>query len=254
MSKLVLGVDIGGSGIKGAVVDLDSGELHTDRIKITTPNPSTPGAVAKVVRRLARQLEWSEGPIGFGFPAPILDGVTQTASNIDKAWIKFSAREFLTTELGMPCFLINDADAAGLGELHFGAAFGLRGTVILLTLGTGIGSALFHNGNLVPNTEFGYLMYKDSIVEKYASNQARKAKGLSYSQWGKTLNDVLLYMYRLFYPELFIIGGGISKRFHLYGKYLKPGIPVIPAKNYNDAGIIGAAWYAGDQMKTPLSL
>lgn len=249
MYEYMLGVDIGGSGIKAAIVNLHKGELHTERIKITTPQPSTPAAVVKVIHKLKTALKWDQGPIGFGFPAPVLNGVTMTASNIDDSWIGFHAQEFLEKELGHPCFIVNDADAAGLGELRYGAAAGYSGTVILLTLGTGIGSALLHHGTLVPNTELGHLMYRNSILEKYASNKARKDGKMSYSQWGKELNAAMSYIYRLCYPDVFILGGGISKRFDNYSKYLNPGAPVIPAKNFNEAGIIGAAVFAAIESR-----
>lgn len=247
MGQQLLGVDVGGTGIKAAIVDVKKGTLLTERFKFATPQPATPQAVLSTIQKLIRKLDWKKGPIGCGFPAVVTNGITKTASNIDKSWIDFQAEEYFRKELKLPFYLVNDADAAGIAEQRYGSASSYTGTVLLLTIGTGIGSALFVNGILVPNTEFGHLGYKSGVVEDYVSNKARKANKLSYTKWGKELNEVLKYYLRVVCPEVIVLGGGLSKRFDLYSRYLNPGVPVITATHYNDAGVIGAAAYAVDR-------
>ena len=238
-----LGIDIGGSGIKGAIVNLQTGELETERLRIPTPTPSTPEAVAETVARLVRELDWN-GPVGCGFPAAIQHGVSMTASNISKDWIGVNVESLLSKTLNMPVAVVNDADAAGLAEVRFGGGKGKNGLVLLLTIGTGIGSALITDGKLVPNTELGHLKFKGDIAEKYCSDSARKREDLSWKQWGKRFDQYLHHVNRLCYPDLFVLGGGASKKFEKFEEYLTVSVPVVPAELLNLAGIIGAAMAA----------
>ena len=240
-----LGIDIGGSGIKGGPVDLDSGALIRKRVRIETPRPSHPEAVAGTIRRLVAAFPEAAGRIGCAFPAIILSGRVNSAANVDDSWIGTDADRLLSETCGRPVVVINDADAAGLAEARVGAAAGREGVVIVLTLGTGIGSALLHDGRLVPNTELGHLEVGGRVIEKAASNRARKREGLSFEAWATRLNDYLSHLERLFSPGLFVIGGGISKRFGEYGPYLQTRAEIVPAALRNDAGIVGAAMQAG---------
>lgn len=236
----VLGIDVGGSGIKGAPVDLETGKLLADRIRIQTPNEAEPEPVAAVVAEIARSFDW-KGPIGVGFPAPIKAGVTLMAANVSDDWVGVNADDLLTRITGCDCTMINDADAAGLAEMKFGAGKGNRGTVIMITLGTGIGTALFHRGFLLPNTEFGHLTIDGKDAEHRASDAARQNEDLSWKKFARRLNTFLFEMERLFWPDLFIIGGGISKKSVKYIPLLEIETPVIPARFLNEAGIVGAA-------------
>lgn len=244
MSKLVLGIDIGGTGIKGAVVDVKTGEFVSEKIKYKTPEISTPKAVLSIIKKMIEDFEWDKKRIGFGFPAIIKNGVSCSAANIDKSWIDFDIVDYFGKHIKNPLTVVNDADSAGLAELLFGAAKKKKGTVLLLTLGTGIGSALFVDGKLIPNTEFGHLKWKKSITEDYASNRARKTKDLEWSEFGKELNAVINHIELLLSPDCIIIGGGISKNFDEYVDCLDAKAEVIPAKLKNNAGIIGAAYYS----------
>ena len=236
----VLGIDVGGSGIKGAPVDTKTGKLLAERIRIKTPKNAEPQPVAEVVAEIARSFSWN-GPIGIGFPAPIKAGIAMMAANISEKWVGTNADDLFTKTTGCDCTMINDADAAGLAEMKFGAGKGQPGTVIMVTLGTGIGSAIFHRGNLLPNTEFGHLEIKGEEGEQRASDAARQRDGLSWKKYAKRLNKYLTAMERLFWPDLFIIGGGISKESEKYIPLLKIETPVIPAQFLNEAGIVGAA-------------
>ena len=239
--KEILGIDVGATGIKGAIVDINKGELITERIKYPTPKPATPHAMTGVMKQIIADFNWKGKPVGMGFPAIIKEGVALSASNIDDTWLNFPIVGFLNKKLKCPVNVINDADAAGLAEKQFGGGSQKNGLVILLTLGTGIGSALFYDGTLIPNTELGHLKYKDSIAEKYASNSARELKELNYKTWGKELNKVLNHIEFILSPNHFIIGGGISKKFEKYAEYLKTDATIEPAKMLNNAGIVGAA-------------
>jgi len=247
----ILGIDVGATGTKGAVVDPKTGKLLTEKIKIRTPDSKKPDDMIAVMNELVDAFEWKGKPVGIGFPAIIKDDRSWSASNIHKSWIGFRVREKISKALGCPVYVINDADAAGMAEIHFGQGKGKSGTVLLLTLGTGIGSALFINGILVPNTEFGQLYYKNSITEHYASNSARKNKELSWEAFGKELNGVLEYIDFIFSPDLIILGGGISKKMENYEEHISDKINIVPAHNLNNAGIIGAAMayarFVGDQ-------
>lgn len=236
----ILGVDIGGTGIKGAPVDVVTGALCSERVRRPTPTPSTPEAVADVVLDIVRQFEW-DGPVGCAFPAPIKGGVMRTAANVDKTWIGVNGEQLLRERTGLPVRFINDADAAGVAEMELGAGKGQTGVVMLLTLGTGIGSAIFVNGVLMPNTELGHLPYHGRDIEAYASDRARKDRELGWPEWAGRLNEVLAQLEFLFYPDLFIIGGGVSRKHDKFLPLLRTEAKVVPAQLLNDAGIVGAA-------------
>ena len=236
----VLGIDIGGSGIKGAPVDTETGKLLAERIRIKTPRGAEPQPVANIVAEIARSFKW-QGPIGIGFPAPIKVGVSLMAANVSGKWVGLNADDLFTKTIGCDCTMINDADAAGLAEMKFGAGRGQPGTVIMITLGTGIGTAIFYRGNLLPNAEFGHLEMHGRDAEQRASDAARQRDELSWKKYAKRLNRYLAAMERLFWPDLFIVGGGISKESDKYIPLLKIATPVIPAQFLNEAGIVGAA-------------
>ena len=239
-----LGIDIGGSGIKGAPVDLTSGRLTATRLRIPTPQPATPEAVAQVVAEIVDHFSWS-GPIGCGLPAVLQDGIARTAANIDPLWIGTDARHLLSDQTGCDVNVINDADAAGVAEIAYGAGKNRQGTVLLVTVGTGLGTALFHDGCLFPNTELGHLWLEEKIAEKFASATVRKAEGLSYRRWAKRFDLYLHHLQALFWPDLFIIGGGISKKHEKFFPYLTIETEIKPATLANEAGIVGAAATAG---------
>lgn len=236
----VLGIDVGGSGIKGAIVDIKKGELITERHRIPTPQPATPKAVSRTVRKLTEHFEW-KGPIGSGFPAAIQNGVSKTASNIDKSWIGVNVEKLFADATNCPVKVVNDADAAGLAEVTFGGGKDQDGLIVLLTLGTGIGSALIIDGKLVPNTEFGHLKFKGGIAEHYAADSVRKRKDLSWKEWGKRLNEYLHHVNRICYPDLIILGGGASKKFEKFEDEIDAPVKIRPAELLNQAGIVGAA-------------
>jgi polyphosphate glucokinase len=236
----VLGIDVGGSGIKGAPVDIKTGKLLAERVRIKTPKKAEPQPVADVVAEIAKSFDW-KGPIGIGFPAPIKGGVALMAANVSEKWVGTNADELFTKTTGCDCTMINDADAAGLAEMKFGAGKGQPGTVIMITLGTGIGTAIFYRGNLLPNTEFGHLDMNGKDAEHRASDAVRQRDELSWKKYAKRLNKYLTAMENLFWPDLFIIGGGISKESEKYIPLLKLKTPVIPAQFLNEAGIVGAA-------------
>jgi polyphosphate glucokinase len=239
-----LGVDIGGTGIKAAPVDLSTGTLTAERVKLDTPHPSLPAAVAATVRELVTGFAWT-GPVGVTFPGVVMDGVIKTAANVDKSWIDTDARELFGQATGQAVAVINDADAAGLAEMKFGAGGGQKGTVLMLTLGTGIGSALFIDGILVPNTEFGHIQIRGREAEKRASELVREEHDLSWGKWAGRVDEYLEHMEQLLSPKLFIIGGGISKKSDKFLPRLT-GLraTVVPATMLNDAGIVGAAMVA----------
>ena len=236
----VLGIDVGGSGIKGAPVDTKTGKLLAERIRIKTPKKAEPQPVADVVAEIAKSFDW-KGSIGIGFPAPIKSGVTLMAANVSPKWVGTNADELFTKTTGCDCTMINDADAAGLAEMKFGAGKGQHGTVIMITLGTGIGTAIFYHGNLLPNAEFGHLDMNGKDAEHRASDAVRQREELSWKKYAKRLNKYLTAMDKLFWPDLFIIGGGISKESEKYIPLLKLETPVVPAQFLNEAGIVGAA-------------
>jgi polyphosphate glucokinase len=239
-----LGIDIGGSGIKGAPVDVYNGKLLAKRVRIATPNPPTAKKVAQVVHDLVQHFNW-RGKLGVGFPGIVRDGHILTAANMHESWVHVHAENLFAERTQCACKLINDADAAGLAELHHGAGKGRAGKVIMLTFGTGIGSALFLDGKLVSNTEFGHLQLRGKIAEARASDRARIQKKLSWKVWGKRVAEYLAHLELLFSPDLFIIGGGASKDFELFKKNLKRiHAEIVPAQHGNTAGILGAAMAA----------
>ena len=247
-----LGIDIGGSGIKFGLVDIDRGELIGDRFKIDTPQPSTPEAVAAAIKEALKTLNWKGDKIGVGFPAIIMDGVSLSAANIDKAWIGTNVEELLQSYTGHKYYVINDADAAGMAERMYGTINHIKGTVLLLTLGTGIGSALFYDGTLIPNTEFGHIQYRGDIAENWVSNRARKDRNLGYDDWALELAAFLDYMILLLSPRLIVLGGGISFRFDEFAHHFNHlRTPVVSASAFNDAGIIGAAIAAYPELMEP---
>ncbi|MFF9573249.1 polyphosphate--glucose phosphotransferase [Streptomyces sp. NPDC014685] len=240
----IFGVDIGGSGIKGAPVDLDRGELAQERHKVLTPHPATPEDVAGCVAEVVGHFDWS-GPVGITFPGVVTGGRTRTAANVDKGWIDLDARELLGDRLGQPVTILNDADAAGIAEMTFGAGRDRKGTVIVLTLGTGIGSALFIDGRLVPNTELGHLELNGHDAEKRASTKAREDEDLSWHRWARRLQKYLAHVEMLFSPELFIIGGGVSRKADKFLPLIENvRAEMVPAQLQNNAGIVGAAMAA----------
>ncbi len=244
-----LGIDIGGSGIKGAPVDLKKGEFAEERLRIETPVPSTPDAVVDVVLRVAENFKDSTGdsPIGVTVPAVVIHGQVRTAANIDKSWIGIDAATLLSTKLGRPVTVVNDADAAGVGELQYGAGRNVDGLVLLATLGTGIGSALLYDGKLIPNSELGHLEIDGHDAETRASSNARETEDLSWEEWAARLQRYFGHVENLLAPDLIVIGGGVSKHADKYLPLLHLRAPVVPAQLGNAAGIVGAAWLAANQ-------
>ena len=236
----ILGIDVGGSGIKGAPVDTETGQLLAERIRIKTPKNGEPEPIAEVVNQIAQSFNW-KAPIGIGFPAPIKGGVAMMAANVSEKWVGTNADALFTKITGCDCTMINDADAAGVAEMSFGAGRGNYGTVIMSTLGTGIGTAIFHRGQLLPNTEFGHLEIDGEDAEFRASDAARQRDDLSWKKYAKRLNKFLGTMERLFWPNLFIIGGGISKESEKFLPLLTIDTHIVPAQLLNEAGIVGAA-------------
>lgn len=251
----ILGIDVGGSGIKGAPVDIETGALIAERIRIRTPEGAEPKPVAEVTAEIARSFKW-KGPIGIGFPAPIKSGVALMAANISRKWVGTNADELFTNVTGCPCKVGNDADVAGLAEMMFGAGKDHAGTVVIITLGTGIGTAIFYNRHLLPNAEFGHLEIKGEDAEYRASDAARQRDDLSWKKYAKRLNKYLAAMEKLFWPDLFIIGGGISKAHEKFIPLLTVQTKVMSAQLQNEAGIVGAALFTQGtvkkaKMKTP---
>ena len=241
----ILGIDIGGSGIKGAIVDTERGEFASDRLRIETPQPAKPPAVADVVARIVSHFDW-QAAIGCTFPAVVQHGVTLTAANVDDEWIGADAKTLMEQKTGNPVIVLNDADAAGIAEMKFGAGRERRGLVVILTLGTGVGSSLFINGHLVPNTEFGHLIIRGKDAEWRTSDRARQEKDYSWKAWGKRLSEHLQYMETLITPDLFIIGGGVSKKYEKFFPHIRCDTQIVPAQLRNRAGIVGAAIAAAD--------
>lgn len=244
----ILGIDIGGSGIKGAIVDTATGELKSERIRLVTPQPATPEAVAQTLKKLVDQIGY-KGPIGCGFPARVINGEVLTAANIDKSWINVKVEDLFSKVTGQKVFVANDADVAGLAELTFGAVKDYKGPVLFLTIGTGIGSALFINGQMYPNTEFGHIKFKGDIAEHYCSDAVREREELGYKEWGERLNKFLEYIAFLTQPDFIVLGGGVSKKFEKYESKLTLSTKVVPATTLNLAGIIGAAMYAKSHLE-----
>jgi len=238
--KKILGIDIGGSGVKGAIVNTKKGELITERYRIPTPQPATPEAVAKVIKKIAKHFDW-KGPIGVGFPGVIQQGVARTAANVDKTWIDKNLNKLFSKATGCVVHVVNDADAAGMAEVKFGAGKDKKGTIMLITVGTGLGTVIFSDGKLVPNLEFGHLLLHGADAELYASDAARSKNKLDWDTWAGRFNEYLLRIEELTWPDLIIIGGGASKKGDKFFPYLSTKATVVPAKLMNEAGIVGAA-------------
>jgi polyphosphate glucokinase len=236
----ILGIDIGGSGVKGAPVDVEKGVLRAERQRIPTPQPPIPDTLGNVVAEVAHHFKW-QGPIGCTFPGVIKAGVVYTAANIDEAWIGLNGQKLLEEKTGCPVIFLNDADAAGIAEMQFGAGKDRHGIVIMLTFGTGIGSAIFVDGRLVPNTEFGHMEIRGKDAEHRAADRVRTEKELSWEKWAERVNEFLGRMELLFSPDLFIIGGGVSKKHDKFLPLLQTRAEIVPAQLLNEAGMIGAA-------------
>ncbi len=238
--KKILGIDIGGSGIKGAVVHTKKGELITERHRIPTPQPSTPDSVAEVIQKITKHFDW-KGPVGVGFPGVIQQGVARTAANVDKSWIDKDLNKLFSEVTGCRVHVINDADAAGMAEVKFGAGKDTRGTLMLITVGTGLGTVVFTNGKLVPNLELGHIILHGADAELYATDAVRKKDELDWDTWGSRFNEYLLRIEELVWPDKIIIGGGVSKKGEKFFPQLTTKASVVPAKLMNEAGIVGAA-------------
>lgn len=236
----ILGIDVGGTGIKGAVVDTKKGKLVTERVRLLTPQPATPDAVIECISQVIKEFKW-KGQVGVGFPAAVVDEIVRTASNIDKSWIGVNAAAKIQKKTGCPTHLVNDVDAAGFAEMKFGAGKKEKGTVIITAFGTGIGTAIFRRKKLIPNSELGHLILHGDIAEKYAANSVRERDELSWEEWAGRVNEYLSHLEKLFYPNLIIFGGGVSKHYDEYRGFLNIESPLVPAETRNHAGIIGAA-------------
>ena len=245
----ILGIDVGGSGIKAALVETADGSLLTERIRIETPRPATPQAVGKALQSVVRQMNW-KGPVGLGFPAAIQHGLARTAANIDKSFIGLPIADYFSEQTGCKVYTANDADAAGLAEMHFGAGRDVPGVVLIVTIGTGLGTALFTDGHLLPNTELGHILLDNGReAERYASEAVRVAKKLKWKEWGKRLDHYLETLERLHWPDLMVLGGGVSKKLEKFAPMISVRTPVVAAKFLNQAGIVGAALFAESRIR-----
>ncbi|MFP4323270.1 MAG: polyphosphate--glucose phosphotransferase [Anaerolineales bacterium] len=237
----ILGIDIGGSGVKGAPIDINTGEFAAERFRIPMPQPAKPEAVIECIQEIVNAFEW-KGPIGCGFPGVIKQGVVLTAANVDDSWIGYDLQQVLETRIGQPVRVLNDADAAGVAEMQFGAGRGRKGLVMIVTLGTGIGTAGFIDGRLIPNLELGHIEIKGKDAEDKAANSAREDEDLSWKKWAKRVDRYLYRLELLVWPDLYIIGGGVSKKFDKFvPRFKKTSVEVVPAQLRNHAGIVGAA-------------
>jgi polyphosphate glucokinase len=248
--RVAIGVDVGGSGIKAGAVDLATGQLLSDRLRVATPEPSTPDAVVRSIARLVKRAGAGldpTTPVGVGVPSVVIDGVTLTAANVDPAWIGFDAGTALAKALKRPVHVLNDADAAGLAEMRYGAGAGKDGVVLVLTLGTGVGSALFNDGRLVPNTELGHMEIRGRDAERRSAAAARTRRGLSWKAWASDLDEHLHAIDKILWPALIIFGGGVSKRADRFLPLLTARPPMVPATLQNDAGIVGAGLAASER-------
>ncbi len=244
----ILGIDVGGTGIKAAIVETTTGELIGERTRVETPRPATPEAIARTLKELLEQIGWS-GPIGMGFPAAIQHGIARTAANVDKSFIGLPITRFFSEKTGCPVFVANDADVAAMAEMRFGAGKGNRGVVLIVTIGTGLGTALFTNGQLLPNTELGHVFLNNGAeAERYASEAVRVIKKLKWKEWGERFNHYLTTMENLLWPDLIVLGGGISKKLEKFSPLITTKAPVVAAGFLNQAGIVGAALFADEEM------
>lgn len=245
----ILGLDVGGTGIKSAIIETDTGELVDARQRVGTPQPALPASLAAAIHALIRQHQWC-GPVGMGFPAAIRQGVARTAANIDPGFIGLPVADYFSRQTGCPIFVLNDADAAGIAEMRFGAGRGNTGVVLLVTLGTGLGTALFSGGQLLPNTELGHLFLANGLeAERYAAESVRVREGLDWDDWGARLNLYLNTLEKLFWPDLIILGGGVSRKLEKFAPALTLRTPVVAARLQNQAGIVGAALFAEESLR-----
>jgi len=251
MQDLVLGIDVGATGMKGGLVDVENGEMVSERFKILTPRPATPAKMAAVIAEIVNHFNYT-GIVGCGFPSIIKNNVAYSAANIDQSWIGTNVTETFSGITNCEMVVCNDADVAGMAEMRFGRGKNEKGLVMIITIGTGLGSALFIDGKLIPNTELGHLKFKDSIAEKYCAGSTRKKLDLSYEEWGARFNEYLIHIEHLFSPDLIILGGGTSKKFDLFSDRITIKALVEPAMMRNNAGIIGAAVLAKKQNKEAL--
>lgn len=249
---IALGIDVGGSGIKGAPVDLDAGEWAEERLRIPTPGKSTPKNVLAVITEIVDNFASSIGdaPVGIAFPAPVRHGHIPMIANLDQKWVGLNVGDYFSDALGREVIMVNDADAAGLAEVHYGAAKGFPGVVVTTTLGTGIGSAVFVDGNLVPNTEFGHLEIDGHDAESRAASSVKDKEGLSYKEWAVRLQRYYETLTKLLWPDLIVVGGGVSREHEKFLPLLDLDAEIVPAKLRNRAGIIGAAWWAAHHPAT----
>ncbi len=246
--KKILGIDFGGSGIKGAIVNTKKGTLKSKRYRIPTPDPASPEAVGEVIGRIVEHFDW-KGPVGVGYPGVVQNGIARTAANIDKGFLNLNINRSFSRMTGCPVYVMNDADAAGLAEMKFGAGKGFKGVTSLVTVGTGLGTVMFAGGKLVPNLELGHIILKGDDAEKYASDAARKNEDLTWETWALRFNEYLGRLEDLTWPDLIIIGGGASKKDDKFFQFLNTRARVVPAELLNEAGIIGAALAARYQYK-----
>ncbi len=245
MVQVACGIDIGGSGVKGALVDLETGEYVGEQVRIPTPNPATPEAVATVCREVIDQLNVQVGvPVGVTFPAPVFNGIVPFMANLDQSWVDVNVNELMERHLGRAVVALNDADAAGIAEVAYGAAKGRDGVIVFTTQGTGIGSAIIVNGVLLTNTELGHLEIDGHDAEKMASSGQKTLQGLDWEQWAERLQRYYGHVEFLLNPDLFVVGGGVSENHEKFMPLLRLKTPMIPAKLLNTAGIVGAAYYA----------
>ncbi len=244
----ILGIDIGGTGVKGAVIDTAIGELVTERFRLESPRPLTPESLAITIQAVVAQHQWS-GPIGIGFPAAIQHGIARTAANIDPSFIGLPVADYFTKQTGCPVYVANDADVAGLAEMRFGAGQNVAGVVLIVTIGTGLGTALFSDGHLLPNTELGHIVLDNGMeAERYASEAVRDLQKLKWKDWGDRFNHYLITMEKLFWPDLIVLGGGASKKLPKFAPRITTQTPVTPAHFLNQADMIGAALFAEENL------
>lgn len=243
----IMGIDVGGSGIKGVPVNIETGEFEGERFRLATPEGAKPNDVAKTIAEVVKHFNYS-GPVGVGFPAVIRGGVAYTAANIDESWIGTEGEKLLSKATGCEVYMLNDADAAGIAEMKFGVGRQFpKGVIMMITIGTGLGTAIFVDGKLVPNTELGHIEIRGKDAERRASDAARQKKDLSWEKWGERFNEYLNALEKLFWPDMFVLGGGSSKEFDKFKPYLNLKAKVVPAQLLNQAGIVGAALYANQR-------
>ena len=245
----ILGIDVGGTGIKAAIVETTTGELLNESTRVATPQPATPEAVANTLKQVIEQHQWT-GPIGIGFPAAIQHGVCRTASNVDKSFIGLPIAEYFSKQTGCAIYMANDADAAGLAEMHFGAGKDNAGVVLIVTIGTGLGTAVFCDGHMLPNSELGHVYLDNGVeAERYASEAVRVVQNLGWKEWGDRFNHYLTTMENLLWPDLIILGGGVSNELDKFSPMITTKAPVVAASFLNQAGIVGAALFAEEELK-----